>query len=76
MFRRKTLNCKHQWKNIARRYTPPIAHIKHLEADSKTQVELAQRSLFGFTVIEQLCEICKYYKFTVVNGDQTNGKNL
>lgn len=65
--------CQHKWIEITRRFTPPVARINNVKVNSSKYIEIAERSLYGYTTIEQRCEICESLKFTVAKGNQIDG---
>jgi hypothetical protein len=58
--------CKHEWKIVARRFTPPPASFKG-KASSREHME---EIMHGFTTIESRCDLCTKVIFTTVLGDQ------
>lgn len=58
------------WEEVARRYTPPRSNAKFGEADGAA-LDIVQRAMFGFTVVELRHRRTGRIRFEYAYGDQT-----
>jgi hypothetical protein len=61
--------CRHKWKIGRRRFVPPAEH-GITKAWGHEGLELAQKSMFGYTVRTFVCEKCDKSKTDYVIGDE------
>lgn len=63
--------CKHpKWKIVARRFQP--SNVTEISGRGYSVDEMKEVA-FGFTTIEEQCDVCGKTEFRRVLGDQTSG---